>query len=504
MRAFVLVIVTLVLFGAAGAMTTAQETQPSCPALVQQALDSVGGNCGDLARNSACYGYDDVLATFEAGTDAVTFQAPSDRAGLTTLASLGTSPMDVTLEKWGIALMSLQANLPETLPGQNTVFMLLGNTQVENAVAPEDAFAGGTVVNVLTRSAAGLFAESDSASDVVSAVPGNVDLQADARTANGEWVRVAYNGVPGWVTRNVLEDKPEIETLPVLTADTFTPMQAFYLRTNITGTDCTEAPDSLVVQGPENLKVSIRANGADIQLGSTIGLRVLGSSSELQSLFAPYYAEIGMVTRFLELFVLDGEAVLYPGTPQELHIPAGYRTYICLSETDNLGMDTVDNDREVIDGCPWLPPMPWTPIDFETFQLLDGVTLNYTITLPDSNVPTLTPTATVTPTPTNTRPVVYVPPTNTPTPSVTATVIPFDTLTATPTTPRATDTPTPTETYESEGNYTEEPVPYYTDTATMTVTPTDTLTNTATATVTDTLTATATATPTDTATTFVD
>ena len=68
MRAFVLVILTLILFGGAAAITTGQETQTSCPALVQQALDSVGGNCGDLARNSACYGYDDVLATFgEAG-----------------------------------------------------------------------------------------------------------------------------------------------------------------------------------------------------------------------------------------------------------------------------------------------------------------------------------------------------------------------------------------------------------------------------------------------------
>src|SRR5215207_8431591 len=206
MRAFALMILTLILFSGAAVSTNAQE-EPSCPSLVEQALSSVGGNCGDLARNSACYGYNDVTATFEETTAPVSFAAPSDRAELITLASIGTSPMDTALEKWGIALMNLQANLPETLPGQNTVFMLLGNAQVENAVAPEDAFGGGTVVDVLTRSAAGLFAESDSASAVTASIPGNTDLQADAITANSERVRVVYSGLPGWVTRNVLEDK---------------------------------------------------------------------------------------------------------------------------------------------------------------------------------------------------------------------------------------------------------------------------------------------------------
>ncbi len=466
---------------------------------VEEALSSVGSACGDLARNSACYGYNDVLATFEQTTDPIIFQAPSDRTAVNVLESIGTSPMDTALEKWGIALMSLQANLPEALPGQNAVFMLLGNTQVENAVAPEDAFGGGALVNVLTNSAAGLFSDADSESEVIASIPGNRDLQADAISEDGGWVRVVYDGLPGWVTRNVLAENAEIDTLPVLTPETRTPMQAFYLRTNITGTDCTEAPDSLIVQGPQNLKIDINANGADIQLGSTIGLRVLGLTDELRALFLPYYAEIGTVTRLLEVFVIDGEAILNPGTPEEVVVPTGYRTYRCLSETDNLGLDEVDNDREVIPGCPWLPPMPWVPDDYVAYSKLAGVTLNYEIKLPPLVVPTLTPTVTLTPTPTNTQPVVVIPSTRTPT--ATSTVIPFDdtlTPTSTPTSPdgnfteepSVTDTPTPTATPEPDGV-----PPTNTDTPTATDTATVTLSATATDTATVTLTATATDTP---------
>jgi hypothetical protein len=50
-------------------------------------------------------------------------------------------------------------------------------------------------------------------------------------------------------------------------------MQAFTFRTGIGQPSCDEAPDVLVVQGPDNVQVSITANGVDIQIGSTIFLK---------------------------------------------------------------------------------------------------------------------------------------------------------------------------------------------------------------------------------------
>jgi hypothetical protein len=56
---------------------------------------------------------------------------------------------------------------------------------------------------------------------------------------------------------------------------TLQPMQAFYLNTGITQTDCAAAPaDGILIQTPEGVgKVHMRANGVDIQLGSTAFLR---------------------------------------------------------------------------------------------------------------------------------------------------------------------------------------------------------------------------------------
>lgn len=470
-----LLTVPLILLGLVS-LSSARQQDTTCPALIEQALGSIGSNCASLGRNSACYGFQDVLATFSDETPPDSFSQPSDRVGLLTLKNIGTSPMNTTLQEWGIALLNLQANLPDTLPGQNVVFMLLGDTEVENAVHPDDAFTGGAAVNVTTQAATGLFYLPGTDQPVVRAIPANEVLPADAISEDGQWVRVVYSSRFGWVSRQVLVPQENVESLPIVTPETRTPMQAFYLRTGITGTDCTEAPDSLVVQGPQNLMVDIDVNGADIRLGSTIALRVIPISPEYAALFAPLYPDIDEIEMLLEVIVIDGEAILNPGTPEEVIVPTGYRTLRCLSQTENLGVDNVDNDREVVSGCPWLEPIQWRDVDFEYYTVLEGVTLNYPIRLPWLTTPTpsatATSTATLTPTPTPTRtPGRVIQATRTPTATATflrlltdtptATVIPFDPLTDTPT-PSITPTVTPT----------------FTSTFTPTITPTFTPTGT--------------------------
>lgn len=436
LRLYSLVVFALVITGAF-VVTRAQEQTTSCPALIEQALGAIGDNCGGLGRNSACYGFQYVNATFTETTAPEFFTQPSDRAGLVTLKSIGTTPLDTLLDQWGIALMSLQANLPDTLPGQNTVFMLLGDTEVENAVAPADVFAGGAVVDVTTRVAAGLFYRPDASDNVIGAIPANVTLTADARTEDSLWLRIVYDGVPGWVTQPVLIPQGDIDTLPVMEPSMQSPMQSFYLRTGITGTTCTEAPDSLVVQGPTGLTVDINANGADIRLGSTIALRILPLDPELAAQLTALYGDISNVVFLLEIDVIDGQAILNHGTDEEVVVPEGYRTVRCLNDPDSLGLDGVDNDRSVFPACPWLQPERWRPEDYALYDVLDGVQLNYTIHMPVPATLTPTPTQTFTPRP-------YVPPPATavptevpptavpPNPTNTATVIPFDILTDTP------------------------------------------------------------------------
>lgn len=111
----------------------------ACPTIVAEALAAADEECSDLERNTACYGnfLIDAVAT---DTEFASFEAPGDIADLTTIESMTLSPMDTEEEVWGVAVMSVQANLPDTNPGQNVTFLLFGDVEIENAGDAMEAF----------------------------------------------------------------------------------------------------------------------------------------------------------------------------------------------------------------------------------------------------------------------------------------------------------------------------------------------------------------------------
>ena len=256
------------------APSLAQDSDDACPVIIETALDTVGDNCGALDRNNACYGYDQVEATFSEAVASDYFSQPSDRAELIHLQSLVTAALSETGETWGIALLNVQANVPNTLPGQAVVFMLIGDAKIENAVAPEDAFLPTDPVPVTTAVAfSNIRSAPNTDSYVIASVVRGTEFEADGRSVDGEWYRVIYEGSPVWINQFVLNQANGLSDLPVISDDTLTPMQAFYFRTG-TGTPvCNEAPNAVVVQGPESMSVMINANGADITISSTIMLQ---------------------------------------------------------------------------------------------------------------------------------------------------------------------------------------------------------------------------------------
>jgi hypothetical protein len=65
------------------------------------------------------------------------FDTAGDVVAVSALQSLQTAPLDEATGTWGVALLRLQANLPNTLPGQNVTFLIFGDTEIENAVTTE-------------------------------------------------------------------------------------------------------------------------------------------------------------------------------------------------------------------------------------------------------------------------------------------------------------------------------------------------------------------------------
>lgn len=351
-RLLFLCVVVLAAAAAPAAVQPQAVPSASCPALVQQALREIGSNCDALGRNTACYGFVRVDATFQGEQPPDFFTAPADQAGLSVLQSIQTVPLDTSRREWGIAVLNVQANLPTSLPGQAVVFLLFGDVSVENAVGPADVYTPAEPVSATVLVSANLRSGPSTASSVLASVPAGTQVLADALSADAAWARVLVGDLPGWISRDLV--RPEVAgtlaALPVVTARSRTPMQAFTFRTGARGLECSEAPPSvLVIQGPQNARVDITANGADIRIGSTIALFITEDN-------------------FLQLVTLSGQAEV-----GGIIIPAGFTIFAPLSP----------DGAAIVGG--WTGFRPLTADELRALEPLEGIPANllhYALELP--------------------------------------------------------------------------------------------------------------------------
>lgn len=377
--------------------------QPAtCPALVARAMQSVGDNCGAMPRNSMCYGFNRVDATFFQTVDDDFFSAPADRAPLTDVAAVQTAPLDEALEQWGIALLNVQANVPNTLPGQAVTFILLGDTRVENAVEPDAAFEAADPVRVAVtaggrvnvRSGPGTTFNVSSTAD-----PGQL-FDVDARNEAGDWLRVAGQAPYEWIFADLVSPqegpRAQFNDLPVAPESPVSPMQAFYFRTGIGRPACEEAPDLLVIQGPQEVRVALNVNGAEVELGSTIALK----SSELpfgtlmgDGSVRPVLQNADLPENFAclltEITILEGDMLANGGA---MFVPLGHqsKSVTCLNEERQPLFTTEFTQPQIVE-------------DFTPFQILEQFPFpRYPLTLPSpeeiqqsiQNGPSVKPTPT--------------------------------------------------------------------------------------------------------------
>ncbi|MEZ4667102.1 MAG: SH3 domain-containing protein [Anaerolineae bacterium] len=269
------------------------------------------------------------------------------------MQTIETAPLNDAANEWGVAVMSVQANIPNPLPGQAVSFILLGDVNLENAVPPDQAVQPADVpIPVTTINASNVRALPTTVSNVVGSVQGGVQLSADAINPDKNWVRVVYaDQTPGWIRRDLVSTDGDLDSLPVFTRTSQTPMQAFYFRTGIGQPSCNQSPDVLVVQGPEQATVNITANGANIRISSTIALRTTANNQ-------------------LQIYTLSGEAEI-----NGIIVPAGYTAIFQLSEDGKIV-------GELLEG-----PRPLTQEELDELQWLEGIpldVLNYPIVIRDA------------------------------------------------------------------------------------------------------------------------
>lgn len=249
------------------------QDDPSCEVLVTQALQALGTACTEVGRNEACYGHSQVAATFRAEVENTTFAKSGDTTDLTDLEALVTEPLDLDAGTWGVALMRLQADLPESDPDASVTLILFGDTEVTNVVDPALAdfptctVQNSSVNNLNLRSGPGLNRP------IISVFPTGETGQAVGRSTDSDWLRLIYDGRLGWVFARDMRLDCDIETLQIadendeLAALYTQPMQAFTLHS---GGDslCAAAPNGLMVESPEGQRAHVMVNGVEMEFAS--------------------------------------------------------------------------------------------------------------------------------------------------------------------------------------------------------------------------------------------
>jgi hypothetical protein len=246
--------------------------QDDCPLFVESALLATETLCGETGRNEACYGNINLEAEPQPGIETFTFETPGDKTDLTTIQTLRLESLNLDAGLWGIALMRIQANLPDT-GTENVTMLLFGNVELE-AVNPTIVYpatiVGSDVVNV--RIAPSVNAPA------ITTLQGGTAVVTTGRNEDSTWVRVRLPDSEdgGWIaTELVTFQEGSVGDLEVVDRDLYTPdygpMQAFIFRSGVDDSPCEGAPDSgILVQTPEGVgEVSLLINEVDIRLSST-------------------------------------------------------------------------------------------------------------------------------------------------------------------------------------------------------------------------------------------
>jgi hypothetical protein len=217
-----------------------------------------------------------VNAEPQPGLEGFSFEQAGDIVDVVNVLSLQLESLDEENGEWGVALMKLQASLPDTLPGQNVTFVLFGNVEIENAVEPAPQ---PVLLDVTANGNANVRGEPSTNGAIVGSLSGGQVITGDGRNEAGDWLHIQLDGGTGWVFADLVTVDGEVNSLLVVEGDEVAPsqkpMQSFYFRSGFGDAPCEQAPDSgILIQTPEGAgQVAFTVNGVDIQLGSTTYLQ---------------------------------------------------------------------------------------------------------------------------------------------------------------------------------------------------------------------------------------
>ena len=300
------------------------------------------------------------------------FDQPGDLLNLEFIDTMVMSPLNTIEGTWGVSLMKLQANLPDTQPGQNVTMLLFGDVEIRNEVdstTPLITLVASSTINANVR------ATPTTNASVLRALNVNEAITLNGRNADGTWVRLDTSG---WVFAELLTIDGDVMTLASVVAGeenpSLNPMQAFYFTSGIGDASCAEAPESgILIQTPSGAqKINLMVNGVDISLGSTAFLQAQPEEN-------------------LVMAVVEGEGTL-TADGETVIVPAGSQASVPLDENgEAIGAPSLAEPYE----ADKMSPLPIAPLaeDIEIAEPLTEEELDNLTTVPVAVQPIAIPSA---------------------------------------------------------------------------------------------------------------
>ncbi|MBC7812735.1 MAG: hypothetical protein H7175_16390 [Burkholderiales bacterium] len=359
----------------------------TCSALMAAALSQASSSCSNLEHDTACFAYDNVTATFAtdnspngddlAAENEPEFNEPGDTIATATLENFSTSAPDLPQSTLGFGILNIQADLPISLP-ESVHMMLIGAAQIENGVPPNRALQlPQSPLEVRVSSETNLHNIPDNDAPVVGQVSAGTLLQADGVSANSLWLRVYFpntSRVTAWVSRSWLEADLDTASLPIITPESHSPMQRFFLSTETPVSTCIDEEDAaqlppslLLVQGPSGTEITLTVNEVNVSTEATMAMQ-----SDLEN--------------GLRIFALDGDVRVFPDTPEEVTVPSGSFIAFCQEGELDLGIDDEGDDFRVSGDCAMGGVIQQcylaNEVGLERLSLLPTILLNKPVTIP--------------------------------------------------------------------------------------------------------------------------
>jgi hypothetical protein len=243
----------------------------SCPNIVETALRLTQESCGELGLDQVCYGHLVLDAAPRTGVPEFRFVEAGDVVNAIDLQSLRLNAMDETRGVWGVVLMKVRADITQANSPAVTL-LLFGDVDLDSSAE---------FIPVRAQEAMNVRAAPNTDAAVLEGLARDEIITANARTADGAWLRVRIStdqSVLGWINAEMVTTDGDLARLtvvdpaaPATDAAAFGPMRAFSFASGAQDAPCAEAPNSgILIQTPEGVAaVSIRLDEVVIRASGT-------------------------------------------------------------------------------------------------------------------------------------------------------------------------------------------------------------------------------------------